>query len=335
MLPLHNPFPHLSYQVQSSTQSPQQQVMAPHSQLGLNNSQVPIPFSNSSMPNVPTSMAPPPGFMNGPNNFYPLQNNHLGAPHLGNLNGPVPQPGKPHLGFGPQSSVNNINSIATFPIHGQGFGHSNLSNLPQFNQNVGLIFGQICMPNHLQSTNQYLPMQMQNLSQFVPQNAFGVLSQALQPTVPQNPAFLANPQFGTIQYNQIQQLINHNQHNFPLPGMDVTTLKPSPIASRQLQGNSSTIIQTEQTNILQPPGFMGTQGNYTSNGKNPSSKNFTRNAKRGMPQGGFQNSQFHHTKHGNKKFGFSNAHNGRGPSNEKSGRFACKNSLNKGREQRR
>ncbi|PON66866.1 hypothetical protein PanWU01x14_106520 [Parasponia andersonii] len=330
MLPLHSPFPHLSYQVQNSTQSPQQQVMAPQSQLGLNNSQVPIPFSNSSMPNVPTSMAPPPGFMTGPNNFYPLQNNHLGT-----LNGPVPQPGKPHLGFGPQSSVNNINSIPTFPIHGQGFGHSNLSNLPQFNQNVGLTFGQFCMPNHLQSTNQFLPMQIQNLPQFVPQNAFGVLSQAFQATVPQNPAFLGNPQFGTINCNHIQHQSNQNQHIFPLPGIDVNTLKPSPAASRQLQGNSSTNIQPELTINLQPPGFMGTQGNYTSNRKNPSSKNFARNAKRGMPQGGFQKSQCHRTKHGNKMFGFSNAHNGRGPTNEKSGRFAGGNSVNQGREQRR
>lgn len=231
--------------------------MPSQSQFGLNNSQIPIPLSNSNMPNVPTSMATQPGFMNGPNNFIPLQNNHLGMPHLGNINGPVPQPGKPHVGFDPQTNVSNMNSMATFPIHGQGFGLSNSPQM-QFNQNVGLPFGQFCMPGQLQNMNQFLPLQLQNLSQFVPQNAFGVLNQALQAALPQNPAFLMNPQFGNMNYNQIVQQVNQNQHNLPLPGMDVNTLKPLPVVSQQLQGNSSAAIQTEQINNLQPSGFMGT-----------------------------------------------------------------------------
>ena len=235
--------------------------MASQSQLGLNNSQIPTPFSNSNMPNVPTSMATQPGFMNGPNNLYPLQNNQPGMPHFGNLNGIVPQPGKTHVGFGPQSSVSSMNSISTFPIRGQGFGHSTLSNLLQFNQNVGLPFGQFCTPNHLQNMNQFLSMQMQNLSQFVSQNAFGALNQAVQATVHQNHTFLVNPQFGNVHYNQIVEQLNQNQHNLPIPGMDVNTLKPSPIASQQLQGNPSTIIQTDQSHNPQS-GFMGKQVHF-------------------------------------------------------------------------
>ncbi|XP_062091634.1 uncharacterized protein LOC133797668 isoform X2 [Humulus lupulus] len=346
MLPLFNSFPNHSNQMQNSAQ-PSQQVMASQSQLGLNNAQIPNPFNSSCIPNGPTSMATQPGFMNAPNNHYPSQNNHLGAPQSGNPNGPLPQQGNPHVGFGPQSSVNHMNSLATFPIRGQGFAPGNMSNLPHFSQNMGLPFGQFCMPNHLQNMNQFLPMQMQmqmqmqNLSQFVPQNTYGVMNQALQPTIPQNPAFLTSPQYGNMHYNQIVQQVNQNQHNLSLPVMDVNTLKPPPVANQQLQGNSS----MEQTNNLQSPGsgFKGTQRNYSqsggglnpSNGINPSSRNFNRNTKRGMPHGGSQNSQFHHMKHGNKKFGSPNAHKGRGSNNEKAGRFGTGNSLNQGKEQRR
>ncbi|KAM6600422.1 hypothetical protein CsatA_020031 [Cannabis sativa] len=341
MRPLYNSFPNHSTNMQNPAQPSQQQVMGPQSQFGLNNSQIPNPFGSPCMPNAPTSMATQPGFMNAPNNRFPSQNNLMGAPHLGNPNGPLPQQGNPQVGFGPQIGVNHMNSIATFPIRGQGFQPGNMSNLPHFNQNMGLPFGQFCMPNHLQNMNQFLPMQMQmqNLSQFVPQNTYGVMNQALQPTIPQNPAFLASPQFGNMHYNQIVPQVNQNQHNLSLPVMDVNTLKPSPVANQQLQGN----LPIEQTNNVQASGFMGTQRNHLqsggglnpSNGKNPSNRNFNRNTKVGMSQGRSQNSQFHGMKHGNKKFGTPNAHRGRGSNNEKAGRFGTDNFFNQGREEKR
>lgn len=233
-------------------------------QLGMNNPQIPIPFSNNSSNYMNNGVAMPvpnmvtqPGFMNGPNHLLPSPNNHLGMPHLGSL-GPMHQQGKPHVGFGPQSGVSNMNSGTAFPVPGQAFGQNNLSNLPQFNQNAGSQFGQFCLPNHtMQNMNQFVPMQMPNLPQFVPPNGFGVMGQAPQATALQNPSF--NSHFSNVShYNQILPQVNQNQHNFPLPIA----------APQQMQANSSTIVsnsfQTEQSNDLQPPMFMGTQVSFFS-----------------------------------------------------------------------
>ncbi|XP_048326431.2 uncharacterized protein LOC107412948 isoform X2 [Ziziphus jujuba] len=345
----------------------------PH--FGGGNPQFPIPFSNSGnflsnghgvpMTNVPPSMVTQPGFMNAQNHLLPLQNSNLGMPYLAS-SGPIPQMGQPHVGFGSQGSVNNMNSVGSFPFRGQvcnlaqqgnpspspgqAFGN-NLLNLPQqLNQSMGLPFAQLCMPNQFQNINQFLPMQMSNPSQFVPRNnAFGFLNQASQATVPHNPTFLANSQFGNVQSNQVGQQDNQNQHNLHPPTVDVNAWRPSQVGTQQWQGNSSTpnipsSIQPDKTDNLQPSAVKGSQGNPTklnghnnsnSNWRNPQGKNFTRNPKRGVQRGGFQNSQFHHMKNGKKKFGFPNGQKGKGLRNEMAGKAGIANSSNQGREQRR
>ncbi|KAH7536826.1 hypothetical protein FEM48_Zijuj03G0027600 [Ziziphus jujuba var. spinosa] len=339
MLPFHSSFPQLPNQTQtpsSSAPNRQQNSMPIQPHFGGGNPQIPIPFSNSGnflsnghgvpMTNVPPSMVTQPGFMNAQNHLLPLQNSNLGMPYLAS-SGPIPQMGQPHVGFGSQGSVNNMNSVGSFPFRGQvcnlaqqgnpspspgqAFGN-NLLNLPQqLNQSMGLPFAQLCMPNQFQNINQFLPMQMSNPSQFVPRyNAFGFLNQASQATVPQNPTFLANSQFGNVQSNQVGQQDNQNQHNLHPPTVDVNAWRPSQVGTQQWQGNSSTpnipsSIQPDKTDNLQPSAVKG-----------------------------FQNSQFHHMKNGKKKFGFPNGQKGKGLRNEMAGKAGIANSSNQGREQR-
>lgn len=243
-------------------------------QFGMNGSQFGNCFTNGvATPNNPTSMINQPGFMNVPNNFIPMQNNYLGMPQLGN-----------HLmGFGPQNSVNNLNSAATFPVSGQltnlvqnfnqvrsshlpgqAFGQNGL-NLPhQVNQSFGFPFGQLCLPNPLQNMNQYLPMQMSNPSQFVPQQAVGAFNQAPQTRGPGNPVFLGSQQFGNAHFNQVRPQVNQNQHNIHPPVMDVNSMK-STTASTQHFGNLSTTSTSSNqpvqsnSNDWQPSAFMSSK----------------------------------------------------------------------------
>ena len=195
------------------------------------------------MPNMPNPMANQPGFMNGPNN-------HVGMAHLGSI-GPIPQPGKPHMG-------SNMSHVAP-AFQAGGFGHNNnMLSLQQFSQNgPGLPFGQLCVPvpNAMQGTNQFAVTQMlPNLSQYAPHNAIGPHA-----GVPQNPGFVANPQFGNLHYNQFVHHLNSYQHNLLMPGMDINAPNPPPVVAQQFRGNSATIVtnsnQAEQTNNnLQPFG---------------------------------------------------------------------------------
>ncbi|XP_020414097.1 uncharacterized protein LOC18786222 isoform X2 [Prunus persica] len=350
MLPHYNSFPHNSNQVHvNGSSAPSHQIQP---QLGIKNNQVPIPFSNANahlsnghggaMPNMPPSMIAQPNFMGVPNNLHPMQSNHLGMPQFGSV-GPTSQPGQPHVGFfGSQNNAHSMNSVASFPLHGQFcnlvqnvnqavssqppgqlLGH-NLLNLPQqINQNMGLPYGQFCLPNPLQNMNQFVQMQMHNPSQLGPNYAFAGLNQAPQATVSQNSPFFATHQFGNVHSNQAGQQVNQNQQNLVLPAMQGTQFGAySNQAGQQVN-------QNQQNSVL--PAKQGTQGNHTNTGgvyssntnwKHSPSKSFTKHPKRGVQlQGGFQNSQFHHMKNAKGKFAFPNGNKGKGLINESKGKF--------------
>lgn len=313
MLPHYNNFHHNSGQTRpaggnggSSAPSSQQQLQG-------------MPF-NPSLANscnmLPPSMGPHPGFMNLSNNLLPMQSNHMGMPmsQFGSL-GPISQP--------PQNIAHNMNLAAPYPFNGQFgnmgqsvsqvnqamgflpgqlFGH-NLLNLQQINQNIGP-YGQFCLPNLL-NRNQVVPMQMQNSCQGGPNYAFGGSNQAPQAAVLPNPAAFATPNFGSVHSpNQAGQQINQNKKNL--------------------------VFQGTQAN------HINTGGIYNSDRKCSPSKSFTKHPKRGVqPQGGFQNSQFHHMKNAKGNFAFPNGHKGKGKSNEKQGKFALNDFMNQSRERKR
>ncbi|XP_075646257.1 uncharacterized protein LOC142617337 isoform X2 [Castanea sativa] len=370
MRPLYNSFPQ---QPKSSTAPPSQQVMpSNHSnanssnlvqntkkfrpQFGMNNNpQIQVPFNNSnahSNPNMRPSINRP-GFMNPP-----LQSSHLGMPHLGS------QPGQSHVGFSSQNKVCNMNPVQGFPVNGQfcnmaqnpnqanvsqpAFVHNMQNSNQQLNQNMGFPNGQFCMPNMLQNMNQFMPLQMPNSSQVISYGVpicppyMGVPNQAPRATVPQNPTFFANSQFGLGHCNQV----NQNQQNLVPPTANANALKPSPFAAQQLQGgnlpglSNHCSVQPQDTKNYQASVFTG--GNLVNNGgiDNPSSnrqdspnKNYTMNPKGGQLQGGFQKSQFHRMK--NARRGFPNERKGKGFGKEKAGKFGHVNSNNQARGQKR
>jgi len=249
-------------------------------QFGMSNAQTQVLFSNSNAhlsPSVRPSITQP-GFVNGPTHLLPFQNTHLGMTHLGS------QPGQSLLGIGPQNSVCNRNTVAGFLGHGQfsnlaqnanqvnvsqpPFVH-NFPNLPQqLNQNMVLPNGQYGFPNMFQNMNQLVPLQMPTSSQVgpygIPPYLLGGLNQPPQATVPQNPTFMANMQFGLVHCNQVGQQGNQNQQNLAPPTTDANALKPSPIAAPQLQGNSSAPlnhcpVQPQQSKDLQTSVFTRSQ----------------------------------------------------------------------------
>nr|XP_023889035.1 uncharacterized protein LOC112001100 isoform X2 [Quercus suber] len=316
MRPLYNSFPQ---QPNSSTAPPSQQVMPPtHSnanssnlvqknntkfrpQFGTNNNpQIQAPFNNSNMrPSINR-----PGFMNPP-----LQNSHLGMPHLGS------QPGQSHVGYSPQNKNSN----------------------QQLNQNMSFPNGQFCMPNMLQNMNQFMPtLQMPNSSQVVSYGIpicppyMGVPNQAPRATVPQNPTFFANPQFGLGHCNQVRQQVNQNQQNLVPPAANANALKPSPFAAQQLRGGNLPALPNHCSGNLVNNGGID---NPSSNRQDSPNKNYTMNPKGGQLRGGFQKSQFHRMK--NAKRGFPNEHKGKGFSKEKAGKFGHVNSNNQARGQKR
>ncbi|KAM1018498.1 hypothetical protein ACFX2C_040122 [Malus domestica] len=307
MLPHYNSFPRHSNQAHTTgSLAPPPHQMQP--QLGIRNPQIPVQFSNSN------SMIALPNFMNLPNNLLPMQNNHLGMPQFGSI-GPTSQPGQPNVGFfGSQGMpqfcnlVQQVNQLMSSQVPGQIFGHNMLNLQQQMNQNMGLPYGQFCLPNSMQNMNQFVPMQMQNPPQVRPNYGFPVSNQAPQTTMSQNVPLFANNR-ANLHSNQAGQQVNQNQQNLGLP----------PVQGTQL-------VQENKTN---------SSGGYNSNSnwKQSPSKSFTKNPKN--HQGGFQNPQAHHMKNAKGKFSFPNGHKGKGLRNESEGKFSLANSSNQGRERKR
>ncbi|KAK9283033.1 hypothetical protein L1049_011261 [Liquidambar formosana] len=383
MRPLFSSFPHQIQTEAPRASATQPQVMPSNpcignssnslpnplqvqSQIGIMNPQFSIPFYDHNthlnnghavaMNNMPPSVTPPGFNMNFPNLLLPLQNNHLGMPHLGST-AVASHPGQGQVGFAPH----HMNTLMTFPMHkpfcnlaqnlnqfnqsqppGQLFAH-NSPNIPQnFNQNMGALNGQFCWQNPMQNMNQLVPVQMSNPTQVGPYNVpscshqmLGCPNQVAQAMGPQNPAFIANTQFGLVHSGEVGQHVNQNQQQWVQPSMDVNAWKQSPIATQQVQGNPSTSIishsaQTQQTQKnFQPSVFTSSQGNHVkdggnnisnSNWKNSMSKNFMANPKRETSHWGFQKSQFRHMKNTKRKYGGFNENGGKGVGNDGAGK---------------
>ena len=181
-----------------------------------------------------------------PNQFglLPLQNNHLGMPHLGSS--------QSHMGsFNPQNCVQNLGPGA-FPSNlGQPanlFGPNSV-NLPgNF---------QFCLPN----MNQNFPMSMPNLNQVSPYN---VLQQLVQALGPQNPSFMPNQQFVPMCVNGVGENVHQDNNKLGPPAMGSNASKQPPVGTQQLQRNwsamAATSVQPQQNwKNQQPSNFMKSQ----------------------------------------------------------------------------
>ncbi|XP_059649326.1 uncharacterized protein LOC132295184 isoform X2 [Cornus florida] len=381
MLPAFSSLPYNTNQVQidRTSASVAQQVMPNpswpnpmqiQSQTGTINPQTAILFNNSNthlsngtipMPNR-SNLAPSSSFINAPNHPFPLQN---GLSLLGSPGGVISHPGHPAQcsgGFSHQklncittsvqgmNSVQSMNGINPSQPPGQIFG-INPMNMPQyFNQNASLQSGQIYMQNPMQNVYQFVQPQMSHYAQVVPCNPLppNNVSHAMGP---QNPNFMANPQFGMVHTNGAMQAGDQNQHNFVLPTMDVNGLKHTPTTTQQLRGNSSLPIafgsaQSQQVQQnFRPNVFMNSQGNLGKDGgiinlnsnRNDSQKqNWKRNPERDVTHSRISKTQFHHRQNAKGKFGFQKEHGAKGYNNDRARKSGVANSSNQTRvEQRR
>ncbi|TKY57838.1 serum factor response C isoform X1 [Spatholobus suberectus] len=327
--------------------------MQPQPQLGAGNHQ-----GQNLMPpfvQLPMNAAP---FMNAANhNHFPLQNNQLHLPHMG----------QPHMGgLGPQNSVGNANyNNPMFPVQGQVMQNAaqlNLSQLqgqilaqsimnmlqqPNMNMSMSMPNGQFCSPYPMQNMNQQLPVQMPNPSQVAPYGMqmhpgscpmFGFPNQVPQAVVPQNSMFSANPQLGLVPRNQAGPQIDLNEKNLAPPTVNTNAFVSSPpFSSQQLQGNTSGSFNPNlaHTSNSQPPAFMKSHSQENpnsnmktkvpnSNWKGSPSKNFKNKPNRGGYQGGFQKSKFHEVNNGKRRIGFPKEHNGKGLNSARAGQYGLK-----------
>ncbi|XP_059653555.1 uncharacterized protein LOC132300478 [Cornus florida] len=379
MLPAFSSLPYNSNQVQidRTSASVAQQVMPsnqchenpswPNSmqiqpQMGTFNPQTAIPFNNTNsnfgngtiaVPNRPSS-APSPSFINAPNHLFPLQN---GVSLLGSSPGGVmSHPGQCQGGFSHQNlnciptSVQGMNSVPSMNVinpsqqPGQMFA-LNPMNMPQyFNQNASMQSGQFYMQSPMQNIYQFVQPQMPPpYGQVVPCSPMhpNNISHAMGP---QNPNFMANPQFGLVHTNGAMQAGAQNQHNFVLSTMDVNALKHTPTTTQQqLGGNSSLPIalgsaQSQQVpQNFRPHVLMNSQGNSGKDGgiinsnlnwNNSQNRNWKRNPERDAMHNKISKTQPHHRQNAKGKFGFQKEHGGKGYNNDRARKSGVTNSSN-------
>ncbi|KAH9606302.1 hypothetical protein KSS87_020635 [Heliosperma pusillum] len=232
--------------------------MQPQMGLGFINPQLPNPFNNNNNNNNNgfnfnmVNGVRPQGFMNMPN-FNALQQNSL----LGSLQA-LQQQCQPQPGFCPQSFGQNSGFMGNGQLGNMG------QNMIPGSSNPGLgNFGG--WQNQGQNMNQLggvmlNPAQVAALSQLM-----GCVNQVAQGMVPQNAAFLGNPQLGIAQPNGgLQQ-----QGTFPPQLQNVPAMPFNP-AMAQAQHN--------QTPNLQNPGNHGkNQGMHISNARHNQNRNFVNN----------------------------------------------------------
>ncbi|KAL6989780.1 hypothetical protein U1Q18_015531 [Sarracenia purpurea var. burkii] len=210
-------------------------------QMGMMSPQIATPFNNfnthlgngpGAMPNRPI-WAP----VGSPNHPLPLQN---GMPLMGSASG------MSHLGQFPGAfGAQNTNSMPMAPMIliqlPSHFPPHNSVNPPQYlSQNAVVLNGQLCLQNPMQNINQFVQIPMSNYTQVVPCNMQQYPNQVSQALAHQNPAFLANAQFGPVHSTAVVHTSNRDQHSTVV--MNAKT-------------QSHTPTQQSQTNSPLPPGF--------------------------------------------------------------------------------
>ncbi|KAK1576593.1 hypothetical protein Q3G72_015144 [Acer saccharum] len=257
--------------------------------------------------------------------------------HLGNMRGPPLMPQSNPLNLFSQNNVMGAGHM--FPLNNGQF--CNLPNQaqifppPQIQTQTLLNNPQLCLPffgNHqfglpqqpfLQPTQQL----QQGNSSIMPFNA-------------QQQQLLGN---SSMPFNaQQQQLLGNSSMPLNVQQQQLLGNSSMPLNAQQQQllGNSSMPLNVQQQQTHNPQSWSHSQGNSVqynqgnisnTNWKNDSGQNFSRNPNRG----GFQKSQFHHGKNGQKNFGVHNEHNTKGSGNERTAKFGQANHMNPPKEKKR
>ncbi|KAL9224909.1 hypothetical protein vseg_000890 [Gypsophila vaccaria] len=215
--------------------------MQAQAQLGFMNPQLPNPFNNNNNNNS-----------NGNNN-----NNNNG--YMGNVGRPPGFMGMPNF---------NALQLQFQPLPGQNFGQN-----PGFLGNMGGQFSG--WQNQGQNMNQVggvmlNPVQVAALSQLL-----GCVNQVANGMIPQNAAFLGNPQLGPVKPNGgLQQQGNFGQQ-LPVGSQPMQNVPMMPFAP------ALTLPQNIQSQNLQNQGnHVRTQGMHNPNGRHNQNKNFSKNSGR-------------------------------------------------------
>ncbi|KAK9735053.1 hypothetical protein RND81_04G180800 [Saponaria officinalis] len=211
----------------------------------------------------PLQMQPQMGFIN-PQLSNPYNNNNSNSSNNGyNLN--MGNVGRPP-GF---MGMPNFNALQQQFQPQPGFSLQNFGQNPGFSGN-GQFGG---WQNQGQNMNQLggvmlNPAQVAALSQLL-----GCVNQVAQGMVPQNPAFLGNPQLGLVQPNAgLQQQQGNFGQQVPVASQQLQNVPPMPFAP------ALTLPHNNQSQNLQNQGNYGKkQGMHNANGRHNQNKNFTKN----------------------------------------------------------
>ncbi|KAK6934069.1 FMR1-interacting protein 1, conserved domain [Dillenia turbinata] len=288
MFPIFNGFANLPHQVQSGPNpgSATQQGMPSNPAVGTAGNALPNPMQIQSQMGSRAPMPNSTFMMNRSNHILPLQNGHVGIPSMS-----MPQNCMPnynplavatYLPFGQIPMLQNVNQFNPSPQQGQFFPQN-------FNQNVGF-------PN----ANQFVPMQVLNPAQFVPNNAILCSQNMLQYTnqvipnmVPVNPSFSGNQQMDV----RIQASSSAPQSS--------NGSQPQP-ASENLSPSKK--FKKAQGHLGKDGGMPLNNGNWNSN----SNWNMGRNPNRKASSMGFQKFLSHQMQNAKGKYGLQGDHGGKG-----------------------
>ncbi|GMH13265.1 hypothetical protein Nepgr_015106 [Nepenthes gracilis] len=317
-------------------------LMQMQSQVGFINPQHPVPFNGSNQnlgtPNMPNQ---PPGLMNVLN-----QNGHMGKSILGS--GPsMLHPVQSQVVFGPQNSIavpgfpmsstfgtstQSLNNFRPNQPSGQ-FAHNPVNAL---NQNFGgFQNGQLGWQNQSQNVNQHFNLPWQNPSLAAPfARIVGCGNQRAEAMVPQNSAFVANPQIGLLQNNSALQQNNLAQNNLAPCMIGMDALKHLPASIQQMQGNllmpsTSVSSQLQQNLEMTLQGNSATKdGMHISASGHDQNKKFKRDPKSQTSNWRFQKTQMHHVHNVKGNHKFPNQSGGKGSGKDRARNSGLDSSVN-------